>query len=211
MPLVISKVARFSVVGNLFGQDCVNVLDVDFDGFTNSREETCFTIAGDILNNWSDHILPIVSAGYEAREVRWVDLDSLTGSTGSRSSTSAETWPSTGGLEANTLPNSTYAKITKRVEGKNRAQRNGTLRLGGIVESMTTGANANQLDTTSIGTINTGFENLKDGINGITGGTANLCVVHTVDGEATGKSQISTFACQSTVGTLRRRMPGYGS
>lgn len=212
MPLVFDGVVRYSVIGNLFGEDCVNILDVDIStGFGETREDACSDVAGDILNNWTDHILPRLSAGYEAREVRWVDLNSLDGSTGSRSSTDVETWPMTGSVAENTLPNNVYVKVVKAVQAKTRTERNGTLRLGGIPESATVGSNGNTLNTTYLTGISDAFEDFKDGINGGTDNEVNLCVLHTVDGVATAKSTISRFNPASTVGTLRRRMPGYGS
>lgn len=214
MPLIVNGVARFSIIGSLFGQDCVNVFDVRLTTTApTSREDACFDTAGDILNNWSDHILPRVSAGYEAREVRWVDLNSEGGSTGSRSSTSDTTWPENGAVEENTLPNNVYVKVRKVLEGKTRQQRNGTTRLGGIPESATVGADGNVLNTTYITALNDAFEDFKDGINDGTplGTSSELVMVHTVDGEADGYSVISSFAVTSVVGTLRRRMPGYGS
>lgn len=214
MPLIVNGVARFSVIGNLFNEDCVNVFDVRLTTTApTSREDACFDTAGDILNNWTDHILPRLSAGYQAREVRWVDLNSETGSTGSRSATDDNTWPENGTVEENTLPNNVYVKVRKNLEGKTRQQRNGTTRLGGIPESATVGADGNVLNTTYVDNTNAAFEDFKDGINdGTPSGTSSeLVVVHTVDGEADGYSVISTFSVQSVVGTLRRRMPGYGS
>lgn len=212
MALIFDGVARFSIVAQLQGEECVNVFDVDIStAIGESREEACFGIAGDMLNNWTDHVLPYLSANYSAEEVRWVDLNSADGSTGARSATDDETWPQVGALAANTLPNNTYVKMVKNLEGKTRQQRNGATRLGGIVESYTTGASGNLLDPAFITNINAAFESFKDGINGGSGGTTNLCVLHTVEGVATGKSNIAFFTASSTVGTLRRRMPGYGT
>lgn len=214
MPLIQSGVARFSIVGDLAGEQCVNVLDANIDTDTGvTREEACFAVAGDILNNWTDHILPNVSAIYTALSVNWVDLNSEDGSVGSRTETSAQTWPQTGARGGAPLPNNTYARVQKVLQGKSRQQRNGTLRLGGILEEDTVGGNENNNIAPAAQTaFNTAFENLKDGINGGgLGSSVNLVMVHTVNGAATGESVISTFQVQPVVGTLRRRMPGYGS
>lgn len=212
MPITVDAVGRFTIVGTFTGEDCMNVLDVQFNTDTGqSREEAAGDIAGDLLNQWNDHILPLLSANYTALEVRWVDLDSPTGSTGSRSSTDASTWPAAGAVEAETLPNNVYIKIAKILQGKNRTERNGVLRLGGIPESYTSGANGNLVNSTPLANLAAAFEALKDGINGGVGATErNLVQVHTQDGVGTGSSIISTFQPQPIVGTLRRRMPGYG-
>ena len=214
MPLVQQAIARFSIIGDLAGEACVNVLDVEINTDPpDTREDACFDVAGDLLNNWTDHILPNVSAIYTALRVNWVDLNSADGSTGSRSSTSANTWPLVGARSGAPLPNNTYARIQKVLSGRSRQERSGTLRLGGILEEDTVGGLENNvLAPTAQAAFNSAFEDLKDGING--GGlfeNKNLAVVHTVNREATGFSLISTFQCQPVVGTLRRRMPGYGS
>lgn len=213
MPIIAPGVARFTVVGRLFGQDCMNVLDAEFEtGVGTSREERARELAGDILNNWNDHILPALSAGYTAREVRWVDLDSADGSTGSRTETDGSEWPAEGGTVGQALPNNVYVKVAKILEGKGRRERNGTLRLGGIPESYTLGSDGNVLDPAQILALNQRFEDLKDGINGGAGSVdTNLVVVHTIDQVYSDKSQIASFSVQPVVGTLRRRMPGYGT
>lgn len=215
MPLVFDNIARFTIVGSYEGEDCMNVFDVevdDIDPLSGPRSEELFRIAGDIINNWSDHILPLVASGYSASEVRWVDLDTLDGTTGSRSSTTAETWPQSGGNPGAALPGNVYQKVVKRVEGKTRRERNGIVRLGGVPEAATDAADGNRLSTTHIGQSNAAFEQFKDGINVQADGyEVNLGVLHTSGGVASGFSQISTFSTEQVVGTIRRRMPGYGS
>lgn len=214
MPIVIDGVIRFSVIGDLSGEACVNIIDVDVNTATGqTREEACFQIAGDILNNWTDHILPNLSGAYTALEVRWVDLNSADGSTGSRTDTSAETWPQPGARSGSPLPNNTYAKVRKILAGKSRTERAGTLRLGGILEEDTIGGvDNNVLASSAQNAYNTAFQAFADGINQdppLPG--HQLCVVHTVNRVATGKSDIESFQVAPVVGTLRRRMPGYGS
>lgn len=215
MAIIAPGVCRFSVVGDLSGQDCINILDVEIDpGGLQSRAEDCFNVAGDILNNWNDHILPNLCGNYSALRVDWVDLDSADGTTGSRSSTSAETWPAPGGRSAAPMPNNVYIRIRKNLQGKNRQQRSGTLRLGGAAEEDTAGGLQNNVLLLAAQTnLNADFEAFKDGINGqnVAGETRNLCVVHTVNDVYSGHSIISTFQTQPVLGTIRRRMPGYGS
>lgn len=217
MPLVFPNIVRFSVVGEVQGEACVMVLDTqveyDFPGPPGiGREERIFDVAGDILNNYTDHLLPLQNWAYQAQEVRWVDLDSEDGSTGSRTSTSAESWPQVGAVEAAGLPNNVYAKVRKTIAGKSRQARQGVTRFGGLSEANTGTENVNVLTPTFVGQVNDGFEAFKDGVNGtgVDAYTINLGVLHTVNAVATGWSPISTWQCQSTVGTIRRRMPGYG-
>lgn len=213
MPLIAPDICRYTIVGSLAGQDCVNVFDIRItETGVLTRSEVLFEVAGDLLNQWSDHVLPQLTNDYTAEQVRWVDLDSADGGTGARSSTDGSTWPETGAGTSPPLPNNTYVKMVKVLEGKTRTQRNGALRLGGISEVDTLGANPNVLEPASIAAFNTAFEDLKDGINeGLGPYSVNLVVVHTIAGEYDGYSEIATYQCASTVGTLRRRMPGYGS
>lgn len=212
-PIVAPSVVRYTVVGTLNGEDCMNIFDyaitdVLLDG---GRNEAIQVAAGDLLNQWADHVLPLLSTAYRADEVRWVDLDSADGTTGSRSSTDGSTWPDEGGTAGAPCPNHTYAKIVKNLQGKTRLQRNGTLRLGGLVESYTDAANSNLLTVDTQVALNGAFEALKDGMNGaLSGYTGNLVVVHTVDDVYDGDSQIASYSAAAVVGTVRGRMPGYG-
>lgn len=213
MALVAPLICRYTIVGTLAGQDCQNIFDVRLtDTGLPNRAEGLTTIAGDLMNQWSDHVMPLLVDDYIAEEVRWVDLNEEDGSTGSRSSTDSVTWPEPGGSVGAPLPNNCYAKMVKNLEGKTRLQRNGALRLGGIREEDTLAGAPNTLDPAFRAAINTAFEDLKDGINGQFGtATTNLVVVHTVNLEYTGYSEISNYACAPVVGTIRRRMPGYGT
>lgn len=212
MALVAPNICRYTIVGSLAGQDCMNVLDARIlnDG-GGERETEIVRVAGDLLNQWDDHVLPLVANDYTAESIRWVDLSTASGSTGSRSSTDENTWPKSGSGAADPLPNNVYAKVVKNLEGKNRIQRNGALRLGGLLEGYTSSVAPNTLNLADRQAIDTAFEALKDGINGLgPTGEVNLVVTHTVNGAYTGFSEIATFSCAPTVGTLRRRMPGYG-
>lgn len=215
MALIFPDIVRYSIVGSLHGEECINVLDVKMEQTQTggaSRAAMIYETAGDLLNQWSDHIVPLLVSTYTAEEVRWVDLDSATGSTGARSSTDGSTWPESGGGGSNPLPNNAYAKIVKALDTHTRTARNGALRLGGIPEGFTAGLDGNQLNETARTNLTDAFENLKDGINGVLDGwTINIGVLHTINGEATGFTFVANFEPALNVGTLRRRMPGYGS
>lgn len=217
MALIAPGVCRYSIIGTVDGQDVINVFDylVDTTGDVNDRPGAINGIAGDIINNWTDHILPGLSASYSALEVRWVDLDDADGTTGSRSSTSNETWPQPGLVSGAVLPNNTCALVVKRLEGKNRQQRNGLTRLGGIPEAFTVPGSGNFLTSDAV----TGYtDSLNEFLSGTNdaegpeiGAQRQMCVVHTVEQVYSGVSGVLDFSCKSNVGTIRRRMPGYGS
>lgn len=213
MPLVWENVVRYSLIGSYGEQEVVNVLDVSLNtqGGFEDREEELFLVAGDILNNWVDHILPRVHANYQLNEVRWVDLTSEDGGTGSRSSTSENTLPEFGTQGGQGMPGNVYIKVAKLVQGKDRRLRNGMLRLAGVPEGYTADSDVNSILDTHVDALNDAFEDFKDGVNGgVIGGSRNLGVLHTINGTAVGFSRISEFNVRTGLGTIRRRMPGYG-
>lgn len=213
MALIFPDICRYSIIGTYNGEDCINVIDVKLSDNSGgaSRATEVGLIAGDILNNWATEILPLMVPQYTFLEVRWVDLDTANGSTGSRTATSAETLPQSGTANPPGLPGNVYAKVVKTLDQKSRQSRNGVLRLGACPESGTAVDNTNQLTQGYRDLVTLSFENFKDGINGAeTGGTRNIGVLHTVAGVATGFTFVANFNCALTVGTLRRRMPGYG-
>lgn len=212
-PIVAPNVCRFSVVGDYAGEDVVNIFDVlitGLGGSTTSRTEAIPTVAGDLLNQWSDHVLGLLQPEYTAREIRWVDLDSEDGITGSVSSTDGSTWPEAGGQSGTGMPGNVCVNVRKLIAGT-RGRRAGMTKLSGISEGYTLDGSPNLLDPAAATAINNAFEDLKDGINGATDYESNLVVVHTIDDVFDSTSPITNFQCRQVMGSLRRRMPGYGS
>lgn len=217
MALIAPGICRFSIIGTLQGQQIVNVFDyqVDTTGDIQSRGTAIYELAGDILNNWTDHVLPGLSAEYSATEVRWVDLNSADGETGSRSTTSNETWPQPGTVTGGVLPNNVCALVVKRLEGKNRQARNGLTRLAGVPEAFTVPSSGNNLTGDAVTGYTESLNEFLAGSNDVEGEgdgiTRKMVVVHTVEQVYSGYSDVETFQAKSVVGTIRRRMPGYGN
>lgn len=216
MALIAPGICRFSILGLLQGQQIVNVFDfqIDTTGDIVSRSDAIWGLAGDILNNWTDEVFPALSAEYSATEVRWVDLNSATGETGSRSSTDANTWPMPGDVTGGVLPNNVCALLVKRLEGKNRQARNGLTRLAGIPEAFTVPSAGNNLTGDAVtgytNAMNTFLADTNDVEGPVDGPTRKMVVVHTVEQAYVGYSDVESFQAKSVVGTIRRRMPGYG-
>lgn len=212
MALVVDGICRYSVVQDYLGQEVINIVDVhiDIEDFE-SRRSVCYRVAGDILDNWHDHVRPLLVGKLTCLEVRWVDLDSEGGSTGARSTSDNTTWPATGGKPEAGLPGSAVIRIRKNLEGGNRQSRRGEMRLAGLAEGMTEPEDGNRLRAIFMEDLDANLEQFKDGINGSNNGeVTNLAQVHNPkDGEPS-SSHISTFTALQIVGTQRRRMPGYG-
>lgn len=211
--LVFPEIVRYTVVGSINGEDCLNILDVKLDeqDALDSRDERIATVAGDILNQWSDHILPVLHQDYIAQEVRYVDLNTADGITGSVSSTDGSDWPEAGGASGAGMSNNVYVKMVKVLDTHSRTSRNGALRLSGIPAITADPGVSYRVSEEWRTGFNDRFEDLKDGINGQADGwTINIGVLHTINRVATGFTFVANFQCAPNFGTIRRRMPGYG-
>lgn len=217
MALIAPDIVRYTVVSRCGGEDIMNIVDVRLTSEippVGDRDDAIHDLAGDILNNWTDHILSVQHAALTAYEVRWVDLNSADGSTGSRSSTDAETWPKAGTASGGRcMPNNVVMWAAKNLEGGGRQSRRGRMGLGGMLEEYTSSTSEpNTWTADAVAGINAALEDWKDGIQDIDAGWGRrLVVIHTVAGLYTGYSPISSYSVRPTIGTLRRRMPGYGS
>lgn len=209
-PIVAPKVCRYTVNQTLGGQPVVNVLDMVLDegAEPQSREEQLFEVAGDILNNWTDHILAFQCDDLEAVSVSWLDLSSLAGSRGERTSTSTNTWPENGGnVTQAVMPAVVAARIDKSTSG-GRGTKGGRMYLAGMPEARTPEGSALSWDSATVDLINDYLSDFLDGINDQQGpytDTRALCVNHTRDGEYIGSSIVQTLTLNSLVATQVRR------
>lgn len=212
--LIVDGVVRFSVIAEQEGQEIVNVIDVDVHtGIGETRAEAAERLCGRLLNCWHEYVLADLSARQSAQEVRWIDLNSEDGSTGGRSSTSEHTWPAVGGNNAAAFPNNVVLRLRKNLENSSRVTRRGELRLCGLTEDATAGSG-----NTLIAEYITGWtQNMEDFLEefnseGGVGETQHeVCQVHQRRGEDPTKSKVLSMTPIGTVGTQRRRMPGYGT
>lgn len=166
-PIVVPGVARFSVIQSIGGQPVVNIIDmqVDTTGSPVSRSEALDIVAGDILNNWDDHILQAQRADISAQEVRYLDLNSLNGPTGSRSSTSANTWPKAGADSAGaSMPAVVAMRVDKRTAG-GRGTKQGRMYLAGIHEQGTDNGVTQTWNSSWITSFNAALASFLEGIN----------------------------------------------
>lgn len=208
--IVAPGIARFTVNGVFNGRPVANILDmqVDTTGSILSRAESCFTIAGDIINNWADHVLPIVSSQYQFTSVSWVDLDSLTASTGERSSTSDTDLPAQGSASGGTAQGNVAFRVNKAGVAS-RGQRAGRMYLVGVSEDANENSNGNQVNTAWQGYVNQAMQDFLDGITDqLDDPQRQLVVVHVVDGLYQGYSEVTNLSCDPRFGSQRRRLRG---
>lgn len=122
MPFQMTNMVRYALQGRWSnGRPVINILDMsvklaepaDPPGLAPTRLEMCETVALDIADNWSDHLLPYMTSAYTFEGVSWVDLDSANGSVGFKA---PDGGPVVGGLGADSMPPQNTLLITK-VEG----------------------------------------------------------------------------------------------
>ena len=131
MPFQMTNMVRYALLGRWSnGRPVVNMLDMsvklaaDFDplGIAPSRLEMCETVALDIADNWSDHLLPYMTSAYTFEGISWVDLDSASGSVGFKA---PDGGPVVGGLGADSMPPQNTLLITKVEGSRTRGTRPG--------------------------------------------------------------------------------------
>lgn len=217
MALIAPGICRFTINATFAGRNVANVLDmqVDTTGGTTPRSEAVSDIAGDILNNWSDHVIPRLVDDYVAQDVSWVDLDSAGGTTGSRSVTSTTTWPEAGPSVSAPLPGNVSVLVKKQVTGA-RGKRSGRMYLVGFSEGTTADTSANTIDSATRTTLDSYWALFLAGINDAEGPTLDvqrqLVVLHTripsvgADPEYNGYSAVSSLTTDETLATQRRRL-----
>lgn len=210
MPVVVPGVCRFAVNQRYGPQEVINILDMQIDttGTIDSREEGIFNVAGDIINNWMDHISAQGVQGLVVENVSWVDLDSEDGSVGSRNSTSAWTLPDTEGYVGNGFPGNVAVLVTKQVRGT-RTSRNGRMYLAGADEAQTTAAAPSTLTASAITSYNAALALFLSGINdaeGLDDITRQLVVVSGAETASPTYNPVENLTVQATLATQRRRL-----
>lgn len=142
MPLIVDGVCRYTFNGLIMDRPFANIMDMQIDttGSTASRGDAIYDCAGNMLNAWVSYIAPRVVGECSLTSISWTDLDSLTGVTGERSSTSETTLPVSGGASSATSPGSVSVLVTKQTQSQ-RGARNGRWYQTGISEDAAQGQN----------------------------------------------------------------------
>lgn len=212
MALVVNSVCRFTVNGTYDGEQVANIIDMQIDttGGLASRDEGIYAVAGDIINNWDDHVVATSVPEYVFTSVSWVDLNSLDGATGERTSTSDTTLPSAGRDPGNGMPGNVAARVIKRQDGGRRA-RNGRMYLVGVSESHTSAGEPNRLGTEFVALRQDAMDSFLDGINDREGPntdiTAKMVVVHAAEGAVPSYTDVDALVVEAQLRTQRRRLP----
>lgn len=144
MPFQMSNMVRFALLGQWSnGRPVLNMLDMhviirDTEPIPptpptpTSRVEAIEITAGDIADNWADHLVPYMTSAYTFTGVSWVDLDSASGSTGFRAPSDG---PAVGGLGGDSMPPQNTLLITKVEGSRTRGTRPGRWYLSAVRDS----------------------------------------------------------------------------
>lgn len=213
MPFVVNGVCRYTVNALVGTKAVANIIDmfIDTTGAAQDRDDAIFDQAGILINEWSDHVLPRLSNSYIAQNVAWVDLDSATGTTGSRNTTGQEVWPQAGVVSSEALVRNA-AVLVRKVSTSARGSRNGRMYIGPISESQ---AAASNLDATALAGWQGDMTSFLGNINQAPlPGTysSEMVVTHILTRDADGNpltgnsTPVSTLAVQQLLATQRRRL-----
>nr|CRY96610.1 hypothetical protein [uncultured prokaryote] len=213
MALVLDDICRYTMNHEFLGRPAISILDMHIIHTGDvSRATACYNVAGDLLNNWTDHMMGIMSIDVSFESVSWVDLDSLDGSTGSRSTTDDNTLPEAGGATGEPISASVALLVHKQATAT-RGQRQGRWFIPGATEQNVDG---NIITSSFVTAVNGNLGDFLDGVsdeNPLEAVEKYPVVLHTENQGtpeapvivATGASRIEALTVDPRVASQRRR------
>jgi hypothetical protein len=224
-PFIVPLGVRYTLHGTHGGRNIANVLDfgLDLTGSTTPRAQAIDDFSRIIIDQWVLQVLNFLASTYSFNSVSWVDLDSASGSVGSRSVTIANTLPKAGAQLTAAMPGNVAFLIKKALTAQ-RGARNGRMFLVGVPEVVTDTTAINSVSSGNVTSINTKMAAFLAAVNitmsGTTGFTSKHMVAHvtsrgtptppaTVGPPLTGiLLPVNSLTCDGTLATQRRRLRG---
>jgi hypothetical protein len=207
-PIIAPGVCEFTLIGTWIDRPWNTVLDIDINSdIAGDRDVNIEDQAQVLLNEWIDHVRPVCGANCVLTEVRWVDLDTASGVTGSRSDpTAPRVMPSAGTLTGDSLSGAACCLVKKNTASA-RGVRSGRIYMPGLVESQT---NGNLIGSGSLAALVTAWDDFLAGVNQDHDGAfdydSRLQVVHTTGGVFDSMSEVTSLSPQARLATQRRRL-----
>lgn len=210
--IVLPDIVRYSVNQRLGSRPVVNIIDMYLDDADTplTRDEAIVDLAGNIIEQWNEHVLPLLSDDLEFQSVSWVDLDTADGSVGSITSNGTQNLPAYGGQTAQTMPGMVTARIIKNTTGGRRARR-GRMYLSGIPEAYTDDPAVNTISAAARSAIQDGMDDLQSGLTATAEPLFALykpVVVHDPADAAPSYTDLTGYSVDPVVGAQRRRSRG---
>lgn len=224
-PYIVPDVVQYTVHQTYSGRPVANVLCYKITDSTVlvDRATSIFDMAGVLLNEWTDSILPTQVSLLSADSVSWVDLNSADGSVGSRNTSGGHTWPMVGSGGGTPMPGN-VATLVKKLTGGHRGTRTGRMYLCGLDDAYTTSP-ANELTPATVAIYQGKLTSFLGDTNQVSAGSgggydSDMVVTHVLTrhppkpgqelgSPATGEShKVTALAVQKLLATQRRRLRG---
>lgn len=215
IPIIAPTVVRFSMkMTGPAGHECDNIIDVSLDEFASTRHDAVNAIVPLVVGRWQTDIVGFINNGYTFIGSRWIDLDSLGGTSGFQGPVAGK--PVNGGAGGNIMPPN-VALLVHKQSIHSREQRDGRLYFPGLNE--TDVGNDGTLGSTAMTFWQGKFETLRTDLSSGTlypPATTAWRTVHVVghapppDGRpnAWSSSDITSVSIDSRCATQRRRLRG---
>lgn len=210
MALVVDGVCRYTFEGFYIDRPWVNICDMRLEttGSLVDRNDYIYDTAGHLINAWATHLTNAISDSLVLNQVSWVDLDSETGSTGTRTETSEFELPDAGHNDGAPVAGNVSILVTKQTTG-GRGQRNGRWYQAGLVEANVDG---NGFQGIARDAYQGNFNGFLDMVNddGVLPSphSRHMVVVHTTgENPQTGTySRVTALTVSDRLATQRRRL-----
>lgn len=225
MPLIVPQVCRYTMNGTYAGRPVANVIDMQIDttGSTMDRPTAIDQQAGVLLNQWKTQLMTIAMPQYVFTSVSWLDLNSSTGSVGSRTTSGATTLPAPGTAAGTPMPGN-VAYLIRKMTTAVRGARKGRIYICGVSESATFTTTTNTIEPSQLTTMQTMLTSFFGNVNQTPGTpttySGRMVVVqvltydppvppHTSPSPATGTHHfVTSLQLDSLLATQRRRLRG---
>lgn len=220
MALIVPGVCRYSLHHTFGEREVVNIWDmrIDTTGTITDRAEAIEDQAGILINQWTADIMAELANNLIFTSVSWVDLDSATGSVGSRTSSGTVTLPYTGQVTAGEAAAPNLALLVKKVAEAQRGARSGRTYLCGLTEGMTTDADPTRVTSGQLALFQAAVSDFLTNVDQSTGAAgeydSSSVVVTTTSRDASGRPltgigrDIVSLQPQALLATQRRRLRG---
>lgn len=211
-PIVVPGVCRFSVHGVIADRPWVNILDIHINSsLLTNRDTAILDQAGIINQRWVERFAVFMASTWKLEGTRWVDLDTLDGSTGETVETSGTAvLPQAGTGTGDPLPACVSTLITK-VAGGGRGTRPGRLYQAGHVEPNAVGNALTAGGLTGLQAAwNTFLTNINQSAAPLSVGSydSELVVVRNRIGVPSSFDKVNSLSVQGRFATQRRRLRG---
>lgn len=209
-PIVLGGICRFTLHGTIQDRRWANLFDMHIEsGGIGTRDDNVRDQAQVFLNEWIDHIAPLVTAAVTLLGCRWVDFDSLDATSGERTDAAgARTMPKPGNGGATGAAPANVAVLSRKIAQSSRSRRNGRSYWPGIAEAS---IDVNNLTTAVRNNWDQGLGDFLSGVSqsGATsfgGYDSHMVVVHQPSGGALAHSNVVDLVPDLRVATQRRRL-----